>query len=102
MINASHRILGIIVLILGFLAISNGLKAQNVVRQGKAFVELSDSSAKKSEPKKTEYVFIDKNGDKYDVYISSNDKAFIICTSKKTGKQYRRYLPTITKELTKK
>lgn len=73
---------------------------QNVKRVGNTFVEQVDSSkTKKSEVKKTNMTYIDKNGKSYDIYISSKGKAFIIRTSKKTGKQYRQYLPNVTKQL---
>lgn len=74
--------------------------SQNVKRIGNTFVEQVDSSkTKKSEAKKTNMTYIDKSGKSYKIYLSSKGKAFIIRTSKKTGKQYRQYLPNITKQL---
>ena len=85
-------------LILGLLAISNGLKAQNYVRKGNNFEQVDNQ---KSEPIKTKYTYTDRNGVVYPIYLSSKGKAFIIKVSKKTGKEYRQYLPKITAELSK-
>jgi hypothetical protein len=99
MINTKSRILGIIVLILGLLAISNGLKAQNVVRKGNVFVEQSDSTSRRGNATKTDYLYTDSKGQTDTVYISRNGSCFIWKTSKKTGKVYRKYLPKVTEEL---
>lgn len=97
---ASTRICAIIVLIAWMLALTIRAKAQDVIRKGNTFIEVSsDSSAKRGEYKKTDILFTDRNGRTDTVYISSTGKAFIIKTSKKTGKRYRRYLPKVTEEL---
>ena len=97
MINKTSRILGIIVLILGLLVLSLRTQAQNVVRKGNEFVQVSVSDS----VKKTQYTYKSKDGVVYPIFLSPKGKAFIVCTSKKTGKQYRRYLPNVTKELKK-
>lgn len=51
-----------------------------------------DKAEKKSEAKETGKTYTDAKGDKYPVYISKNNKLFIIKTSKKTGKNYNYYL----------
>lgn len=94
LMNKMTRIRAIIVLILGLLALSMGLKAQNVVLKGKTFVQQVDSA--KSKAIKTDYVYIDKENNTYPVYLSKNGKAYIIRTSKKTGKEYKQYLPKVT------
>lgn len=99
MINKTSRVLGLIVLILGLIVFSMRIHAQNVVRKGFVFVEQSDSTIKQGV--KTEYTYRDKNGGVYPIYLSSKGKAYIICTSK-TGKQYKRYLPKVTKQLSTK
>lgn len=48
---------------------------------------------------KTQYVFKAKDGKEYPIYISKQGKAFIWRVSKKTGKQYKQYLPEVTKQL---
>lgn len=95
MLNKTSRIIALIVLMLGFLAITNGLKAQNVVRNGNKFEVVSKDTMQ------TDLLFVDKNGKAYPIYLSSKGKAYIICKSKKTGKLYRRYLPKITQMLDK-
>lgn len=92
------RIFGIIVLILGLLAISNGTKAQNVVRKGNTFVQ----QTKTNDSTTTSYYYQDNMGKKYPIFLSSKGKAYCWVTSKKTNKQYRKYLPKITEEINKK
>lgn len=92
------RIFGIIVLILGLLAISNGTKAQNVVRKGNTFVQ----QTKTNDSTATSYYYQDNMGKKYPIFLSSKGKAYCWVTSKKTNKQYRKYLPKITEEINKK
>ena len=74
--------------------------AQNVVRKGSTFVEQADST--KRNGLKTKYTYVDKNGVEYPIYLSSKSKAYIICKSKKTGKQRKRYLPSVTAQLSTK
>jgi hypothetical protein len=99
MINKTSRVLGLIVLILGLIVLSKA-NAQNVVRKGSTFVEQADST--KQTGVKTKYTYKDKNGVEYPIYLSSKSKAYIICTSKKTGKQRKRYLPEVTAQLSTK
>lgn len=64
--------------------------AQSVKREGTTFVV--SSSRSKSEPVKTKFTW--KVGDvEYPIYISSTGSCYIIKTSKKTGKEYKQYLP---------
>jgi hypothetical protein len=100
MINKTSRVLGLIVLILGLITFSMRIHAQNVVRKGSTFVEQADSTIKQGV--KTEYTYQDRNGVKYPIYLSPKGKAYIICTSKKTGKQRRRYLPKVTEQISTK
>lgn len=46
----------------------------------------------KSSPTKTEYTWVDSDGKSYPIYLSTKS-CFIIRTSKKSGKEYRKYLP---------
>ena len=89
------RILAFIVLLLGFIAISNGMKAQNVVKNGKVFVQQSSTG----DSMKTDYQYQDRDGNKYTIYLSSKGKAYVWMKSKKTGKLYKRYLPKVTQML---
>lgn len=94
MINKTSRVIALIVLVLGLLAITNGTKAQNVVRNGNKFEVVSDTM-------QTDLLFVDKDRKAYPIYLSGKGKAYIICKSKKTGKMYRRYLPKVTEMLNK-
>jgi hypothetical protein len=64
--------------------------AQSVKREGTTFVV--SSSKKTAESTKTKYTW--KVGDvEYPIYISSTGSCYIIKVSKKTGKEYKQYLP---------
>lgn len=64
--------------------------AQNVKREDTTFVV--SSSRSKSEPTKTKFTW--KVGDvEYPIYISSTGSCYIIKISKKSGKEYKQYLP---------
>ena len=65
------------------------INAQNIVRKGNVFIEQTDST--RSHAQKTKYIYQDKNGDKYTIYVSKNGKYFIVKKSKKSGKEYRKY-----------
>lgn len=74
----------------------------DVVRDGDNFKVEKTTSANKDT--KTKYTWEDKDGNKYPVYITKKGACYIIRTSKKTGKEYKYYLPkdiqeTIRKEL---
>ena len=75
-------------------------RAQSVTRQGNVFIQDSTSNKiKKSTVTLTKYFYMAANGIKYPIYMSSTGKCFILRTSSKTGKQYRQYLPEVTKQL---
>lgn len=69
----------------------NNSNAQSVERSGKTFTQVTTS--KKSEPIKTDYTWKDSKGIEYPIYISKSGACFIIRISKKTGKEYKYYLP---------
>jgi len=71
--------------------------SQNVVRNGKTFVDTTPTR-EHQEPQKTDYVY-QKQDSTWTIYLSAKGKAFIIRYSKRTGRPYRQYLPQITKEL---
>ena len=77
--------------------------AQKLVRQGNKFIEQVDSSQQETVGKaqETNYIYVDKKGQAYNVWVSRNGKYFIVKVSK-NGKKYRKYLPELTKELSKK
>lgn len=86
-----------ILLTLAFMA-SIGAYSQNVVREGRTFTAIQSDSTKGGKYEKTEYTYRDKTGE-YPIYLSSRGSAFIFKVSKKTGKEYRKYLPEVTKQL---
>ena len=71
--------------------------AQDYTRDGNTFSAVSKTKAK-SEPVKTTYAWKDKNGQVYPIYKSSKGSFFIVKVSKKTGKEYRYYLPKSIKD----
>lgn len=76
--------------------------AQNVKRQGNTFIEQVDTTQTKTlkgTVYETDYIYVDRQGNAYNVYLSSNGNAFIVKVSKKSGRKYRKYLPEITKEI---
>ena len=64
--------------------------AQSIKRDGTTFVV--SSSKKASEPTKTKFTW-KVNDVEYPIYISSTGSCYIIKVSKKTGKEYKQYLP---------
>lgn len=77
-------------MLLAFSVNNSSTYAQNVKREGTTFVV--SSSRSKSEPTKTKFTW-KVNGVEYPIYISSTGSCYIIKTSKKTGKEYKQYLP---------
>ena len=73
-------------------------KSQNVKLEGRTFIVEQSDSTKSGKYTKTEYTYQDKTG-VYPIYLSSRGSAFIFKVSKKTGKEYRKYIPEVTKKL---
>ena len=80
------------------LALSLVTDAQSVQRQGNTFTQVSNKKSASKETK-TQYTYKDSKGVEYPIYLSSSGKAFIKKISKKTGKEYRQYLPEIGKQI---
>lgn len=74
--------------------------AQEVVRNGNTFTQTSKKKAKEAFMT-TPYTYVASDGTKYPIYVSGSGKYFIIRKSAKTGKEYRQYLPEVTKQLSK-
>lgn len=70
---------------------------QTIILDGKTFVVQNPAGTPKDS--KTEYVFKDAKGVSYPIYISKGGKAYIIKISKKTGKEYKCYIPDIGKRI---
>ena len=82
-------------MMLAFGLVSN---AQSVQRQGNNFTQVSNKKSAGKETK-TQYTFTDSKGVVYPVYLSSTGKAYIKKVSKKTGKEYKQYVPEIGKQI---
>ena len=80
------------------LSLSLGIQAQSVQRQGNTFTQVSNKRSAGKETK-TQYTYKDSKGVEYPIYLSSAGKAFIKKVSKKTGKEYKQYLPEIGKQI---
>lgn len=83
-------------------SLSLGVRAQSVQRQGNNFTQVSNSAKSSGKETKTEFTFTDSKGKAYPVYLSSTGKAFVKKVSKKTGKEYKMYVPEIGKQINPK
>jgi hypothetical protein len=80
-----------------------GVQAQSVQRQGNNFTQVTNKGGKSGgKETKTQYTFKDSKGNVYPVYLSASGKAFIKKVSKKTGKEYKQYVPEIGKQINPK
>ena len=85
------------------LSLNVGVQAQSVERKGNNFTQVSNKGGKSGgKETKTQYTYTDSKGVVYPIYLSSTGKAFIKKVSKKTGKEYRQYLPEIGKQINPK
>ena len=91
-----------IVLVALTLMVGAPIFAQDVKREGNTFVQVQSEKVSLKNDTKTQYIYKDKNGKEYPIYLTKNGKAFIIRVSKKSGKEYRDYLPQVTEQLKKK
>ena len=73
--------------------------AQSVQRQGNTFTQVSKQKGTEGKETKTQYTYVDSKGESYTVYLSKTGKAFIYRISKKTGKEYKMYLPEVGKQI---
>ena len=84
-----------ITMMLAFSLVTN---AQSVQRQGNTFTQVSNKKSAGKETK-TQYIYKDSKGVEYPVYLSSTGKAYIKKISKKTGKEYKQYIPEVGKQI---
>lgn len=90
----------IILCISMMLALSMATSAQSVTRQGNTFTQVSNPKSQSSTKEtKTQYTYKDSKGTSYPIYLSSTGKAFIKKVSKKTGREYKQYVPEIGKQI---
>ena len=82
------------------LLISLKMTAQDVKREGSTFTQVAKSGGRASgQETKTAYTYVDSKGTSYSVYLSSTGKAFIKKVNKKTGKEYKQYVPEIGRQI---
>ena len=62
-----------------------------VKRNGNTFIASTKSN--KSTIQQTQYTWKDSKGIEYPIYISASGSCYVIKTSKKSGKEYKCYLP---------
>lgn len=72
----------------------------DVVRDGDTFKVEKTTSV--NQDTKTKYTWEDKQGNKYPIFITKKGACYVLRTSKKTGKEYRYYLPKDIQETIKK
>lgn len=70
-----------------------------VKREGNTF---KTEQTAKSTGTQTKYTWEDKAGKKYPVFISKKGNCYVLRVSKKTGKEYKYYLPKDIQETIKK
>lgn len=93
----------IIIAAIMLFSLNVGVQAQSVVKSGNTFTQVSNKGGKSGgKETKTQYTFKDSKGNIYSVYLSSTGKAFIKKVSKKTGKEYKQYMPEIGKQINSK
>ena len=83
------------------LSLGLATQAQSVQKRGNNFTQVSNKKSSDKETK-TQYTYTDSKGVVYPVWLSSTGKAFIKKVSKKTGKEYKQYLPEIGKQINPK
>ena len=73
-----------------------------IKREGNTFVQVQSDTVSLKNDTKTQYTYKAKDGREYPIYLSKNGKAFIVRVSKKTGREYKQYLPQITEQINNK
>ena len=90
----------IIIAAIMLFSLNMGIQAQSVQKQGNNFIQVSNKGGKSGgKETKTQYTYTDSKGVVYPVWLSSTGKAFIKKVSKKTGKEYKQYVPEIGKQI---
>ena len=64
---------------------------QDYIRYGKQFSSVSKEKEKSADVK-TGYTWKESNGEVLDIYITKSNACYVLKTSKKSGKEYRKYL----------
>lgn len=84
----------IMAILLALLGVNNSSSyAQEFTREGNTFSSVQQNGRSSTPPIKTEFIYKDTDGKQYPIYCSqSTGSCFIVKTSKRTGKPYRKYL----------
>lgn len=77
-----------------------GMSCKAQIRQGNVFKE--DTTKVLKLDAKTKFEYEDSKGIKYPIYITKSGAVYVIKVSKKTGKEYKYYLPKDIKEAVNK
>lgn len=77
------------ILLIAAILLGSFIAKSEIVQEGNNFIEVRQE--KNDEP--TVYTYTDKNGKVYPIYKSSRGKYYIKKISKKTGREYKYYLP---------
>ena len=70
-----------------------------IKREGTTFVQVKSDKVTLKNDTKTQYTYKASDGKVYPIYLSKNGKAFIVRVSKKTGREYKQYLPEVTAQI---
>ena len=68
----------------------------DIVRDGDTFKV--EKTVSVNQDTQTKYTWEDRENNKYPIYITKKGACYIIRTSKKTGKEYKQYLPKNVQE----
>lgn len=71
-----------------------------IKREGNIF-SIEQTSSKANDIK-TELIWKDKEGNRYPIFITKKGACYVLKVSKKTGKEYKYYLPKEVQEVIKK
>lgn len=80
------------IIFISIFCIFTTVNAQNYTQKGTTFIQKEPTSKQKSSAIETKYTWQDSKGNTYPIYLSKNGKAFVKKVSKKTGKEYPKYL----------
>lgn len=87
-------------IIISFVILLGIIANAQVVKEGNTFTQTK--TEKVTEAKKTQFTYQDNKRNKYPIYVSSRGSLYVIKVSKKTGKEYKYYLPKEVQEEIKK
>ena len=68
------------------------VSAQTYTRQGDKFISTSNRSGSKAAAIKTKFTWQEADGTEHPVYMSTSGSCYILKISKKSGKEYKKYL----------